>query len=53
MQYGSMEMPAARGELAPDLDVLGVHQTDQIVHDDIHAVLVEISVVTEAEQVQL
>ena len=28
---------ASRGEFAPDFDVAGVHQFDQIVHDDVHA----------------
>ena len=44
---------AARGELAPDLDVLGIHQADQILHDDVDAVLMEVAVVAEAEQIQL
>lgn len=44
---------AARSELAPYLDVARVHQFDQVVHDDVHAILVEIAVIAEAEQVQL
>ena len=44
---------AARGELAPDLDVLRIHERDEVLHDDVHAVLVEVAVVAEAEQVQL
>ena len=44
---------AARRELAPDLDVLRLHELDEILHDDVHAVLVEIAVVAEAEQIQL
>lgn len=44
---------AARRELAPDLDVLRLHELDEILHDDVHAVLMEIAVVAEAEQIQL
>ena len=44
---------APRGEFAPNLDVFGVHEADEILHDDVHAVLVEIPVVAKAEQVQL
>ena len=44
---------AARSEFAPHLDVFRVHQLDQIVHDHVHAILVKIAVVAEAEQVQL
>ena len=44
---------AARQKLAPYLDVFGLHQLDQILHDDIHAVLMEIAVIAEAEQVEL
>lgn len=44
---------AARGEFAPDFDVARVHQFDQIVHNDVHAILVEVAVVAEAEQIQL
>lgn len=44
---------AARSEFAPHLDVFRVHQLDQVVHDHVHAILVKIAVVAEAEQVQL
>lgn len=44
---------AAWSELAPYLDVARVHQLDQIVHDDVDAILVKITVIAEAEQVQL
>ena len=40
-------------ELAPNLDITWVHQLNQVFHDDIHAVLVEVSMVAEAEQIQL
>ena len=42
---------AAGQEFAPDLDIGGLHQFDEVVHDDVHAVLVEITVIAEAEQI--
>ena len=44
---------AARGEEARDLDVLGVHQLDEVLHDDVDDVLVEVAVAAEAEEVEL
>ncbi len=44
---------AARSELAPYLDVARVHQLDQVVHNNVDAILVKIAVIAEAEQVQL
>ncbi len=44
---------SAGSELAPYLDVARIHELDEILHDDIHAVLMEVSVVAEAEEVQL
>lgn len=44
---------AAWGEFAPDFNEARVHQLDQVVHDNVHAVLVEIPMITEAEQVEL
>ena len=44
---------AAWCEEADDLDVLGLHQLDEILHDGVHAVLVEVAVVAEAEEVEL
>ena len=44
---------AARGEEAGDLDVFRVHQLDEVLHDRIHDILVEITVAAEAEQIQL
>ena len=44
---------AARGEEARDLDVLRVHQLDEVLHDGVHDVLVEIAVAAEAEQIEL
>ena len=43
---------AARGEFAEHFDVFRIHQPNQILHDDVHAVFVEIAVVAEAEQIQ-
>ena len=44
---------SARHEIAGHLEVLGVHQLHQILHNDIHAILVKITMVAEREQVQL
>ena len=41
------------GEVPKDLDVARVHQLDEILHDDIHTVLVEGTVIAEAEEVEL
>ena len=42
-----------RGEEPDDLYILGIHQTDEILHDDIDAVLVEITMIAETEKIQL
>ena len=44
---------AARCELAPDLDILGIHELYQVLHDDVYAVLMEVAVITEREQIKL
>jgi len=44
---------AAGEELAPDLDVLGVHELDEVLHYDVDAVLVEVTVIPEGEEVEL
>ena len=45
---------AATGqEQAVDLDVLRFHQLHQILHNRVHAVLVEVTVITEREEVKL
>ena len=41
------------GEVPKDLDVARVHQLDEIRHNDIHTVLMEGTVITEAEEVEL
>ena len=43
---------AARGEQARHLDVLRVHEADEVFHDDVHAVFVEVAVVAETKQVE-
>lgn len=44
---------ATWGEEAGNLDVFGIHQSDEVLHDDVYAVLVEVSVVSEAEKIEL
>ncbi|MNR55322.1 hypothetical protein D3C85_1756630 [compost metagenome] len=44
---------AARGELAPDFNIAGLHQGDQIIHNNVYTVLMEIPMVPEAEQIEL
>ena len=49
-----VDADAATGsEQAGDLDVLRVHKADKILHDDVDTILVEVSVITEAEEVEL
>ena len=38
---------------AGDLDVFGSHQFDEVLHDAVYAVLVEVSVVSAAEKIEL
>ena len=42
-----------RGEEPDDLYILGIHQTNEILHDDIDAVLMEITMIAETEKIQL
>ncbi len=44
---------ATRGEEASDLNILGVHEADEILHDGVDAVLMEVAVVAEGEEVEL
>ena len=44
---------AAGREETGNLQILGIHQFHQVFHDGIHAVFMEVSVVAEAEKVQL
>ena len=39
----------ARRKLAPYLDVLRIHQLDEIFHDDVNAIFMEITMVTETK----
>ena len=36
-------------EQADDLQIFGIHQLDQVLHDDVHAILMEVAVVAETE----
>ena len=44
---------AAGQEFPPHFDVFRVHDPDEVVHDDIDAVFMEIAVIAETEQVEL
>lgn len=44
---------AAGHEVTGDLEVFGIHEADQVLHDDIDAILVEIAVVAEGKEVEL
>jgi len=41
--------PTSRGKHSPDFFVLGIHQLNKIFHDDIHAVFMNIAMVSKAE----
>lgn len=43
---------AARCEFAENFDVFRIHQCDQVFHDDVDTVFMEIAVVAEAEEVE-
>lgn len=43
---------AAGEEFAPDFDVPGLEEVDQVIHDDIDAVFMEVAVIAEAEEVE-
>jgi hypothetical protein len=48
-----IDADAATGrEEADDLDVLGIHESDEILHDDVHAVFMKITMVTERKEVE-
>lgn len=44
---------ATRDEKPGDLDIFGIHEADEVLHDDVYAVFVEVAVVAETEQVEL
>ena len=43
---------ASRIEQADNLQILGIHQLDQVFHNDIHAILMEVAVVAETEEIE-
>ena len=43
---------SARGEDACDLDVSWIHETNEIFHDDIDTVFVEVAVIAETEEIE-
>ena len=43
---------ASRHKPPGDLQILGIHQFDEILHDDVHAVLVKVPMITEGEEIE-
>ena len=43
---------AAWEEFAPYFDIAWMEKLDEVIHDDIHAVLMEITVIAEAEKIE-
>lgn len=43
---------STRGENACHFDIFRVHQSDEVFHDGVHAVFVEIAVIAETEQIE-
>ena len=43
---------AARGEDSRNLNVLGIHQTNEVFHYNIYAILVESAMITETEKIE-
>ena len=41
------------GEDAGDLDIFGVHKAYEVLHDDVHTILVEITMVAEREELEI
>ena len=39
-------------EISGDFDIAGLHEFDEVFHDDVDAVFMEIAVVSEAEEVE-
>ena len=44
--------PPSWKEFAPHLYVFGIHEPDQVIHDDIHTVFMKIPMIAEAEQIE-
>ena len=48
-----LDRDAATGiEQAYDFQIFGIHQLDQVLHDDVDTVLMEVPVITEAEEIE-
>lgn len=45
--------PSARSEFSPDLDIFRIHKLYEVFHNDVYAVLVEVSVVAERVKIKL
>ena len=43
----------ARGEETRHFDVFWIHQLDEVLHDNVHAIFVEVAVISEAEKIEL
>ena len=43
---------ATRSENTSHLNVLRIHQTDEILHDDVHTVLMKITMIAETEKIE-
>ena len=43
--------PPTRSKDTGDFDVFRIHQTNEVLHDFVHAIFVEVAVVAEAEQI--
>ena len=44
---------ATRVKQADNLEIFGIHQFHQVFHDDVDAILMEVAVVAEAEEIEL
>ena len=42
-----------RSKQSDDLDILGVHQSDEVLHNSIDAVLMEVTMIAEREKIEL
>jgi len=49
-----VDADAATGKEKPyHLNILGIHQPNEVFHNDVHAVLMKVAVITEREEVEL
>ena len=51
-QKGSIAIPPTRGEDAANLQISWIHQLNKVFHNDIHAILMKIAMVTETEKIK-